>query len=117
MAHRHRWISSLLAFLIAGTALVTGAFPVVAGTSVPTTPSVRLYAPQAHITAEHLKGQPVYIDPGTLLEAVGGAWQIDAARPDYDHPISATQVIRTKSGPTYRQLPDGLVTGLHGLAR
>jgi hypothetical protein len=117
MAHRPRWISSLLALTVAGTALATAALPVGAATSVPTAPSVRLYAPQAHITVEHLKGQPVYIDPGTLLEAVGGAWQIDAARPDYDHPIAAEQVIRTKSGPTYRQLPDGLVTGLHGLAR
>ena len=81
MAHRQRWISSLLSILIGGTALATGALPVAAGTSGPAAPSVRLYSARAHITAQHFKGQPSYIDPGTLLEAVGGAWQIDAGAP------------------------------------
>ncbi len=117
MAHRQRWISSLLSILIAGTALATGAVPVAAGSSGPADPSVRLYSPRAHITAAHFKGQPAFIDPGILLEAVGGAWQINAGRPDYDHPITASQVIRTQSGSRYRSLPDGLVTGLHGMPK
>jgi len=117
MAHRKRWISSLLSLLVGGTALATGALPVAAGTSGPSTPSVRLYSARAHITAQHFKGRPAYIDPGILLEAVGGAWQINAARPDYDHPITAEQVIKTSTGYTYRPLPTGLVTSLHGMPR
>jgi hypothetical protein len=117
MAHRQRWISSLLSILIGGTVLATGALPVAAASSGQATPSVRLYAPRAHLTTQHFKGQPAYFDPGVLLEAVGGAWQVDASRPDYDHPVAAEQVIKTQSGWTYRPLPSGLVTGLHGLPR
>jgi len=117
MAHRQRWISSLLSILIGGTALATGVLPVAAGSSGPATPSVRLYSARVHITAQHFAGQPAYIDPAVLLEAVGGEWQINAGRPDYDHPVTAEQVIRTKSGWTYRPLPTGLVTGLHGMPK
>jgi hypothetical protein len=117
MAHRQRWISSLLSILIGGAAIATGALPVAGESSGPAAPSVRLYAARAHLTTQRFKGQPAYVDPGILLEAVGGAWQINAARPDYDHPITAEQVIKTKSGWTYRPLPAGLVVGFRGMPK
>jgi hypothetical protein len=117
MARRQRWISCLLSILVAGTALATGALPIAAASSSPSTPSVRLYAERAHLYVQHIKGQPTYFDPEVLLEAVGGAWQIDASRRDYDHPIGAKQVIRTSTGSTYRPLPTDLVTSLKGMPR
>jgi hypothetical protein len=115
MAHRQRWISSLLSVLIGGTAIATAALPVGAASSGARVPSVRLRSALANVTAEHFKGEPVFIDPGVVLAAVGGAWQINAARPDYDHPVSAVQVIKTPAGYTYRRLPAGLVSSLKGM--
>ena len=98
MAHRQRWISSLLSILIGGTAIATGALPVAAGTSGPADPSVRLYSARAHITAQHFKGQPAYIDPGSPPRGRRRRLADRCRRPDYDHPITAEQVIKTKSG-------------------
>jgi hypothetical protein len=115
MARRTRWIPSLLSGLIGLTAVAVGAPPAAAAGSGGRVPSVRLYSAVTGITAEHFKGQPVFIDPGILLEAVGGAWQINAARPDYVHPVTASQVLRTPAGDARRALPRGLVTSLDGL--
>ncbi|MEA2621822.1 MAG: hypothetical protein QOH61_732 [Chloroflexota bacterium] len=131
---RRRWSASLLTTLVAAGVLA-GTVPAVAqsgsstagnsaaGSSSRATthadassaPSVRLIAPNHEVKATRFPGQPIYVDPGIFLASVGGAFQINAERPDYDHPVQAVQVIHGAGGDTVRNLPTGMVTTLDGL--
>lgn len=79
------------------------------------TPSIRLVSPNDKVTAYRFQAQPIYVDPGMFLASVNGAFQINASRPDYDHPIQAVQVIHDQGAESFRPLPDGMVSDLAGL--
>jgi hypothetical protein len=111
-------LTSLLAIasvLVAGVP-VAAQSPAAAGPgAAPAAPSVRLIAPNTKIKALRFKGQPIYVDLGMYIAAVDGPWQVNASRPDYDHPIQAVQVIHDSGFDALRPLPDGMVTDMTGL--
>jgi hypothetical protein len=81
-------------------------------------PSLRLIAPQAHLTVYRSKGQPAYLSPSVWLAAFGGDLDLRATRTDYDHPVEMTQLIHGPNGHiTARHLPAGTSDGLNGLPK
>lgn len=78
-------------------------------------PSVRLMTPTGTIKVPRFPGQPVYVDPGMYVASVGGTFQVNVWRSDYDHAPQAAQIISGPGTPSARPLPTGLVRSLNGL--
>ena len=77
------------------------------------TPSVRLLAAASSVTLSRY-GRVVPLDLGVYVAATGGAFQVRAARADYDQPIQAVQVAAA-TGDVLRTIPDVRVAGWRGL--
>ncbi len=73
--------------------IATGPLPLSASAS-PAVPSLRLVAGSEKVTLKRDEGRRAYLDLSTYVAAVGGAFEIWAARPDYDHPVQVWQVVR-----------------------
>ena len=102
---------------IARLTLVLFSLPIVA--TVPATaddvPSVRLLSTQDHIDVVKDRRGQVYLNPGVWVASVGGAFQLEVSRPDYDSPVSFVQIDHA-SGDVVRELPTDLLEGWYGLA-
>ena len=70
-------------------------------------PSVRLVSAVDTVTLKRPPGRRAYLDLGTYVASVGGAFEIWATRPDYDTPVSVSQVVR--SGATHHHVPTPVV--------
>jgi hypothetical protein len=68
-------------------------------------PSLRLIAPVTSLDVVRFTGSPIQVDPGVFVAAVRGAFDVRIARPDYDHPFAATQVIHSSGGDRTQPLP------------
>ena len=93
-----------IAVALSVAVVVTGPLPLFA-TDSGTVPSVRLIAGTDKVTLKHPEGGRAYLDVGTYVAAVGGAFEIWAARPDYDHPVQVWQVVRENGVITKYPLP------------
>ena len=107
--------ASLLSAGAPASAAAPGSARAVATPADATTPSVRLVTPQETVQVTRFAGQPIYVDPGVYLAAVGGAFQVNVWRNDYDSPIQAAQIIGGAATTSVRPLPSGWVTSLNGL--
>ena len=119
-----RLFGSLTTALIAASLLAGGAPASAASSGVPHAavtpggtpePSVRLITSEKTVEVTRFPGQPIYVDPGVYLAAVGGTFQVNAWRADYDHPVQAAQIVQSGGTTSVRPLPDGMVTSLNGL--
>ena len=114
MAPGRRSFRPLAASLLALTVIAgTGPAALAIG-SDSSTPSLRLIAPNDSVTVSRYGDEPAYLAPGILVAASRGAWDIRAARPDYDSAVTLWQHFPDGSR---RQLPADLANGFKGLDR
>src|SRR3954469_7860991 len=78
-------------------------------------PSVRLFSVADHLDVHKDRRGQVYLDPGVWVASVGGAFELQASRPDYDSPATFVQVDH-ETGDVVRTLPSELAEGWLGLA-
>jgi hypothetical protein len=78
-------------------------------------PTLRLFAATSNIEVERQQDGLVWVDPGTWIASVGGGFELLVARPDYQTPVSVTQV-DPRTGAVLRTLPTELLEGWSGLA-
>ena len=106
---RTRSIVSLLALvsLLVPTLVVSTA-------SAAEPPSLRLFAADSDITVERSGRRFVYVEPGAWITPVGGTFELRATRPDYDTPVSLTQV-DALTQEVLRTLPAESLEGWYGL--
>ncbi|MBA2570106.1 MAG: hypothetical protein H0V04_02875 [Chloroflexi bacterium] len=105
-----RSLRPLIAVTLAITALGAAGPAVSAGD---TTPSVRLISPSDSVTIKRY-GPKAYLDPGILVAAVRGAFDLRVSRPDYGAPIEVWQYV---DGKPFRKLPGDITRGFDGLKR
>jgi hypothetical protein len=79
-------------------------------------PGLRLFAASSRIEIERDRQDFVWVDPGTWIASVGGAFELRVTRPDYDSPVSVVQTDAV-SGAALRALPVELLDGWGGLDR
>jgi hypothetical protein len=79
-------------------------------------PSLRLFAVKDSVTVRRYGGTRVFVQPGTWLTPVGGAFELWASRPDYGSPVELRQV-DAETGSPLQSLPADLLRGWLGLKR
>jgi hypothetical protein len=77
-------------------------------------PSLRLFAAASHVEVRASRDGFVWVDPGTWVASVGGAFEVRVSRPDYDTPVSIAQTDAV-TGAVVRTLPAELLDGWFGL--
>ncbi|MEJ7752965.1 MAG: hypothetical protein WKF46_08470, partial [Candidatus Limnocylindrales bacterium] len=88
MAPGRRSFRPLAASLLALTVIAgTGPAALAVGSDA-SAPSLRLIAPKTSVTVRRQSEGPAYLTPGILVAATRGAWDIRAARPDYDSAVT-----------------------------
>ena len=100
-------VLSLLISLVVPSAMVPSA-------SAAEPPSLRLFAADSSITVERSGRGRVFVEPGAWITPVGGTFELRATRPDYDTPVSLTQVDAV-THEVLRTLPAELLEGWFGL--
>ena len=80
-------------------------------------PSVRLVSAVDTVTLKRPPGRRAYLDLGTYVASVGGAFEIWATRPDYDTPVSVWQVVRSGADITTYPLPSSVERDWKGLSK
>jgi hypothetical protein len=79
-------------------------------------PTLRLFAATPHVTVPKYGHGPVQLDLGVWVASVGGAFQLNVSRPDYQTPVGIAQV-DAETGNVLRPLPATFLDGWYGLAR
>lgn len=82
-----------------------------------TLPSVRLVVGQSAVTVKRPPGRRAFLDLGVYVAAVGGSFEVWAKRPDYDHPATISQVVRSGTDISSFPLPGGTVMDWNGFTR
>jgi hypothetical protein len=80
-------------------------------------PSVRLVSGIDKVTLKRSPGGRAYLDIGVYVASVGGAFEIQANRPDYDTPVSVWQIVRSGNTSTPYPLPSSIENDWKGLSR
>ena len=113
VARTTRWV--VLATLVPALLGLTGTASHATSTGPP---SLRERVVTSHIVVTRAPGQKrVFVDPGVYVIPVGGSFQIDVSRPDYQYPATVSQVWTDQAGPEERSLPGTIADGWNGLAR
>jgi hypothetical protein len=107
---------SAIAVALSVAVIATGPLPIFANASG-TVPSVRLVTGTDNVTLKRPEGRRAYLDLSTYVAAVGGAFEIWAARLDYDHPAQVWQVVRENGVITKYPLPPSAEEDWLGLDR
>jgi lysyl oxidase len=108
-----RWV--VLASLVPALLALTGT---ASRATTSGSPSLRLRVVTSHVLVTRPTGQKfVSVDPGTYVIPVGGTFQVDVTRPDYQYPPTVSQVWTDQYGPEERTLPSRIADGWNGLAR
>ena len=98
--------------------VITLAFTVVLGIApaaeAAAPPTLRLFAGASSIEVRRQSDDFVWVDPGTWIASVGGGFELVMARPDYETPISVSQV-DPLTGTVVRTLPVEMLDGWSGL--
>jgi len=111
---RHGAIALVLSLALGSAGLLSTPSAGVSGAQ----PTLRLVVGQTKVTLKRPAGRRAYLDIGVYLATEGGPFEIWAARPDYDHPVSIWQVIRDGSLSATSPLPSSMFApGWRGLAR
>lgn len=79
--------------------------------------SVRLLPSIDRVTLKRPGGRRAYLDLGVYVATVGGAFEIEAGRLDYDSPVSVWQVVRSGSTVTRFPLPSSVENEWRGLSK
>jgi lysyl oxidase len=80
-------------------------------------PTVRLVSGVDRVTLKRPPGGRAYLDIGAYVASVGGAFEVWATRPDYDTPVSVSQVVRSGSTITKYPLPSFVESDWKGLSK
>ena len=109
---RRMRVRTLVLFVVMLSLLIPLAVAPPASADAP--PSLRIFAANSNITVERGRHDFTDLDPGIWLTPVGGNFELHATRPDYDTPVSLTQV-DSETGAVLRTLPADLLQGWSGL--
>src|SRR5215212_386635 len=77
-------------------------------------PTVRLFSVADDLDVHKDRRGQVYLDPGVWVASVGGAFELQASRSDYDSPVTFVQIDH-QTGEVVRTLPPELAEGWSGL--
>ena len=110
MRRTRRRIARLTLALFASTVVAT-----VPSASADDAPSVRLLSMADHVDVVKDRRGQIHVNTGVWVASVGGAFHVEASRPDYDSPVSLVQVDNA-TGDVLRTLPAELLEGWFGLA-
>ena len=80
-------------------------------------PSIRLVTGSNAVTVTRSPGRKAYLGLSVYVAAVGGAFEIRAIRPDYDHPVGVFQVVDQGGTATMNPLPAWIDRDWQGLAK
>ncbi len=109
--------SGVMAFALSVAFLATGLISAPVTHAAGNGPSVRLVPSIDKVTLKRPQGQRAYLDLGVYVAAVGGAFEIQASRPDYDTAVSVWQVVRSGGTVTQFPLPSSVENDWRGLSR
>jgi hypothetical protein len=82
-----------------------------------TAPTIRLVTGADKVTLKRPPGRRAYLDIGAFIASIGGAFEIWASRPDYDTPVSVSQVARIGGTVTTTPLPSWVDNDWFGLSK
>lgn len=110
MVKRRRWGAALAAVMLTGVLPTLTAPSATAGGAS----GLRLIRTTDEVVERRSRSGYVNLDPRMLLAAMGGNFEIQASRPDYDTPVA---VIWNMPGGGSVALPDDVIDGWSGLRR
>ena len=105
MSVPRRRYSGVMALALSVVFMATGLISAPVTQAAGNGPSVRLIPSIDKVTLKRPQGQRAYLDLGVYVAAVGGAFEVQASRPDYDTPVSVWEVVRSGSAITTYPLP------------
>jgi len=84
--------------------------------AAPLAPQLKLIPTSDRVTAQKYGRGPVYLDLGVYVAALGGPFEVRAARPDYTTPVGLSQILHDPQGGIEEvALPAELLDGWSGL--
>jgi hypothetical protein len=109
--------SSAMTFALSVVLLVNGMISAPVVHAAGNGPTVRLVSGTDKVTLKRPPGGRAYLDIGAYVASVGGAFEVWASRPDYDTPVSVSQVVRSGSSITTYPLPPWVENDWKGLSK
>ena len=109
--------SAVTAIALSIVLMVSGFASAPAARAVPGGPTIRLISGTDSVTLKRPPGRRAYLDIGTYVASIGGTFEIWASRPDYDTPVSVSQVVRSGGTITKYPLPSWVENDWLGLSR
>ena len=113
--HRRRLGAIAVMIAIAFATLSTISAPVAGAAG--TAPTIKLVTGAAKVTLKRPAGRHAYLDIGAYIASIGGPFEIWAARPDYDTPVSVSRIVRDGTAITMDPLPSWVENDWFGLSR
>jgi hypothetical protein len=102
----------VVALLLVGIAL-----PALSARAQAATPHLELRAGTDSVTAEKYKKDPIYLDLGAFVAAIGGPFEVWLTRPDYAQPINVAQRVPEPNGKSvFNPLPLDSIDEWNGFA-
>lgn len=96
--------------------LVGGLLAPAAARAETVAPRLKLIPPTGDVVVQKYGREPVYLDLGVRLAALGAPFEIRGVRPDYTQPIQALQVIYAEDGTSVQvPLPSDVLPSWSGL--
>lgn len=88
-------------------AVILGAtLPVLNANAQVATSTLELRAGTNKVKVVKYRGEPIYLDLGVYVAALGGPFEVWLTRPDYSQPIQAEQALYAAGGTSHRSLPE-----------
>ena len=113
-----RWRrSGAVAFALSVVLAATGTVSAPAVGAAANGPTVRLVSGTDKVTLKRPAGGGAYLDIGVYVASIGGSFEVWAARPDYDTPVSVWRVVRSGNTITKYPLPSWVEHDWKGLSR
>ncbi len=106
-----------IAFALSVVFMATGIISAPVTHAVGNGPTIRLVSGIDKVTLRRSPGRRAYLDLGAYVASVGGAFEIQASRPDYDTPVSVWQAVRSGNMVTQYPLPSSVESDWKGLSR
>lgn len=114
---RRRAIARRTGRLAVGLAIVATMVPALAAGAQPLVPHLELRSGTNKAVVEKYPGEPVYLDLGIHVAAIGGPFEVWLTRPDYAQPIEVAQKIYRANGNfSFQSLPADAADGWEGFA-
>jgi hypothetical protein len=90
-------------------ALLTGLLPALPASAAAVAPQLRMRAGTDQVKAFKVRGEPIYVDLGVWISAVGAPLELWVTRPDYTQPLKIDQVLYDGGVPEFHSLPTDIL--------